>query len=57
MKGAYAAYIVSLIPFSLNGVVASYISLPSDEIVFLRTGIGSTVMCPVLRWRQDGYFV
>ncbi|MCZ0862981.1 DMT family transporter [Methanocorpusculum vombati] len=47
MKRAYAAYVVSLILFGLNGVVASYISLPSDEIVFLRTCIGSVVLLAV----------
>ncbi|MDV0440852.1 DMT family transporter [Methanorbis furvi] len=47
MNGAYAAYVVSLILFGLNGVVASYISLPSDQIVFLRTLIGSVVLLSV----------
>jgi len=34
-------YIVALLLFGSNGIVASYISLPSYEIVFTRTLIGS----------------
>ena len=34
-------YIVALLLFGTNGIVASYISLPSYEIVFTRTLIGS----------------
>ncbi len=41
MKKAYFKYIVSLLLFGSNGIVASYILLNSYEIVFLRTLIGS----------------
>ncbi len=67
MNGAYAAYVISLILFGLNGVVASYISLPSDEIVFLRTLTGSVVLLAVFlalrekftfrQYRRDFFFV
>lgn len=67
MKGAYVAYIASLVLFGLNGVVASYISLPSDEIVFLRTLIGSVVLLAVFlvlremftfrQYRRDFFYV
>ncbi len=47
MEKAYSVYILSLVLFGLNGVVASYISLPSDEIVFLRTLIGSITLLAI----------
>ena len=58
MKGACTAYIISLILFGLNGVVASYISLPSDEIVFLRTLLGSlTLLAVFLALRETFTFL
>ncbi|WP_330389701.1 DMT family transporter [Cellulosilyticum sp. I15G10I2] len=40
-KNAYFKYITALLLFGSNGIVASYISLTSYEIVFWRTLIGS----------------
>lgn len=40
-RKAYFKYIAALMMFGLNGIVASYISLNSYEIVFTRTLIGS----------------
>lgn len=40
-KKAYCKYILALLLFGSNGVVASYIPLSSYEIVFLRSFIGS----------------
>lgn len=44
MKKAYLKYISALILFGLNGIVASFISLNSYEIVLLRTFIGSVFL-------------
>lgn len=41
LKKSYFKYILALLIFSSNGIVASYISLNSYEIVLLRTLIGS----------------
>ena len=41
MNRAYFKYIAALLMFGSNGIVASYISLNSYEIVFARTLIGS----------------
>ena len=41
MKQAYIKYILALLLFGSNGIVASHISLSSYEIVFTRTLIGS----------------
>ena len=41
MKNAYFKYVVALLLFGSNGIVASYILLSSYEIVYLRTMIGS----------------
>lgn len=40
MKKAYSKYLVSLLLFGSNGVIASYIALNSHEIVLSRTIIG-----------------
>ena len=44
MYKQYAKYIVALLLFGSNGIVASFILLNSVEIVFLRTMIGSVVL-------------
>jgi drug/metabolite transporter (DMT)-like permease len=44
MKKAYFKYIIALLLFGSNGIVASHISLTSYEIVFLRTLIGSILL-------------
>ena len=41
MKRSYFKYIIGLLLFGSNGIVASYIALSSYEIVLLRTLIGS----------------
>jgi drug/metabolite transporter (DMT)-like permease len=47
MKNAYVKYIVALLLFGSNGIVASYIVLNSYEIVYLRTLIGSVFLIVV----------
>ena len=44
MKRSYFKYILGLLLFGSNGIVASYISLSSYEIVLLRTLIGSLLL-------------
>lgn len=44
MKRAYAKYILALLLFGTNGIVASRIALSSYEIVLLRTMIGSILL-------------
>ncbi len=41
VKKSYYMYLLSLLMFGMNGIVASYIALKSYEIVFTRTLIGS----------------
>ncbi len=43
-RKAYIKYIAALMLFGLNGIVASFISLSSYEIVFTRTLIGSMLL-------------
>ncbi len=47
MRNAYFKYVVALLLFGSNGIVASYILLSSYEIVFLRTLIGSIFLIGV----------
>ena len=50
-------YIVALLIFGSNGVIASYVPLPSEEIVLMRTLIGSSALILVLllsRSKLDG---
>lgn len=44
MKNAYFKYVVALLLFGSNGIVASYIILNSYEIVYYRTLIGSILL-------------
>jgi len=44
MKKSYMKYITALLLFGSNGIVASYISLQSYHIVFLRTMLGSILL-------------
>ena len=44
MKTSYLTYIFALLLFGANGIVASFISLNSSEIVLLRTCIGSLLL-------------
>ncbi|MBO4365843.1 MAG: DMT family transporter, partial [Eggerthellaceae bacterium] len=45
---AYASFVFALILFGSNGIVASAIDLPSFQIVYLRTGIGSFFLVALL---------
>lgn len=47
MKQAYFKYILALLLFGSNGVVASYIGLTSYEIVLLRSLLGSILLIVV----------
>ena len=49
MKTAYIKYILSLLLFGTNGIVASYIALTSYEIVFSRTLIGSILLIALFK--------
>ncbi|WP_042475276.1 DMT family transporter [Bacillus ndiopicus] len=44
MKNAYTKYVLALLLFGSNGIVASYIIMNSYEIVYLRTLIGSVFL-------------
>lgn len=47
MNQTFTKYIIALLLFGSNGIVASQISLTSYEIVFLRTLIGSSVLIAI----------
>lgn len=47
MKQAYFKYFLTLLLFGTNGIVASFISLTSYEIVFLRTLTGSLLLAAI----------
>ncbi|KAF5087907.1 DMT family transporter [Acetobacterium wieringae] len=55
MTQAYLNYLLALLLFGTNGIVASFISLSSYEIVFLRTLIGSLLLV-ILFKRSDQKF-
>ncbi len=64
MRKAYLQYFAALLLFGMNGLLVSAIQLPSCEIVFLRTLLGSGVlfclvaaMRPARLSRRDGLFV
>lgn len=44
MNASYQRYILSVLLFGSNGIIASFIALNSYEIVFLRTLIGCTLL-------------
>ena len=44
MKKSYLKYLLGLILFGSNGVVASLIDLPSDVVVFLRSALGGLLL-------------
>lgn len=48
MKQQYAKYIVSLLIFGTNGIVASFLTLSSTAIIFYRTVIGSLFLLAIL---------
>jgi drug/metabolite transporter (DMT)-like permease len=47
VKESYFRYFAALLMFGMNGIVASYISLSSYEIVFTRTLIGSLLLIAI----------
>jgi len=47
VKAAYIKHIASLLMFGMNGIVASFISLSSYEIVLTRTFIGSALLIAI----------
>ena len=53
MKRAYIKYLLSLLLFGSNGIVASYISLNSYEIVFTRSLIGSLFLIAVFFFSKE----
>ena len=53
MKRAYIKYLLALLLFGSNGIVASYISLNSYEIVFTRTLIGSAFLIAVFFFSKE----
>jgi drug/metabolite transporter (DMT)-like permease len=67
MKQAYFKYILALLLFGSNGVVASYIGLTSYEIVLLRSLLGSTLLIAIffftgrkltaLHHKKDFYYI
>lgn len=64
MRKAYVRYFAALLLFGMNGLLVSAINLPSCEIVFLRTLLGSGVLlCLVAALKpaklscHDGLFV
>ena len=67
MKKSYIKYFTALLLFGSNGIVASFISLPSSEIVLLRTLIGSVLLIALFflmrnkltfyRYKKDSLFL
>jgi RarD protein len=65
MKNAYFKYVVALLLFGSNGIVASYILLSSEKIVYLRTLIGSIFLIFVFAmsrqkvqfWKNKSHFL
>lgn len=53
MKSAYIYYILALLLFGTNGIVASYIQLSSYEIVFCRTLIGSLLLLVIFLIKRE----
>lgn len=49
MQKAYFKYILALLLFGSNGIVASRINLPSTQIVLLRTLIGSLLLLAIFK--------
>ncbi len=47
MKQSYIKYIIALLLFGSNGIVASFISMDSYEIVFSRTMLGSLLLLTI----------
>ncbi|QED49562.1 DMT family transporter [Cytobacillus dafuensis] len=65
MKNAYLKYVIALLLFGSNGIIASYILLNSYEIVYFRTLIGSLFLIFVFAlskqklgfWKNKSHFL
>jgi RarD protein len=65
MKNVYFKYVLALLLFGSNGIVASYINLNSEKIVYLRTLIGSIFLIVVFAlskqkvqfWKNKSHFL
>ena len=65
MNNGYVKYVIALLLFGTNGIVASYILLNSYEIVYFRTLIGSIFLVlvfvlskqKVLFWKNKAHFL
>ncbi|HJV30987.1 MAG TPA: DMT family transporter [Bacillales bacterium] len=65
MKNVYFKYVLALLLFGSNGIVASYIHLNSEKIVYLRTLIGSIFLIVVFAlskqkvqfWKNKSHFL
>ena len=52
MRRSHVKYILGLLLFGSNGIVASFIALSSYEIVLLRTMIGSFLLLAIFFLRK-----
>lgn len=65
MKNAYLKYVIALLLFGSNGIVASYVLLNSYEIVYFRTMIGSLFLIALFTltrqkmgfWKNKSHFL
>jgi drug/metabolite transporter (DMT)-like permease len=55
VKTAYLKYLLALVLFGLNGIVAARIALSSYETVFWRTLIGSAMLAAILVASRQGF--
>ena len=55
MKKEYTKYLLALLLFGSNGIVASHIALNSYEIVLLRTFIGSIFLLLIFRFTGNQF--
>lgn len=55
MKKSYSKYLLSVLLFGSNGLVASQITLDSYEIVLMRTLLGSLLLIAVYLWTKGKF--
>ena len=55
MKRSYFKYILALLLFGSNGIMASFISMNSYEIVLLRTLLGSLLLLAIFLLRKGKF--
>lgn len=55
MKKSYSKYLLSVLLFGSNGLVASQIALDSYEIVLMRTMLGSLLLITVYLWMKGKF--